>query len=155
MLAQLEQVKIQNPIIKDLKIGYLGPLAGIHAGMHWAINNDPEVEWLVTLPGDTPFIPNNLIKEFKRKFLSNSKIIFAKSNNKIHPVIGAWHISLYKNLDIEINRGVRKILSWANLHEPDYVDFTNIDYDPFFNINTKEDLKIATEIEKNFFATKT
>lgn len=145
---QLE--KYQFPIIKDIKKGYLGPLAGIHSAMTWIKNNEPEIEWLITIPGDTPFIPFDLISKFKDKISKETKIILAQSDKKTHPIIGAWHISLLNNLDSELNRGVRKILSWVELHNFDLINYKIESHDPFFNINTKEDLAIAANIERNF-----
>ena len=146
-----ELLKYNFTIIKDIKKGYLGPLAGIHSAMNWLNINDFNAEWLITLPGDTPFIPDDLISNFKKKMISDNKIILAQSGNKIHPVIGAWHLSLFKNLDNELNKGVRKILSWASLHKIDYVKYSINKFDPFFNINTKEDIKKALDIEKEFY----
>ena len=140
--------KYKIPIIRDIKKGYLGPLAGIHSAMHWIKKNEPQIEWLATLPGDTPYIPNDLIYSFKKKISYNSKIILAKSNHKVHPIIGIWHISLLSSLDVHLDKGVRKIMSWAKLHPIEYIDYSNKLYDPFFNINTVEDIKIAMEIEK-------
>lgn len=142
--------KYQIPIIKDLKTGYLGPLAGIHSAMNWLITNEPEIEWLITIPGDTPFIPIDLISRFKKKMLSQSQIIIAQSEHKNHPIIGAWHTSLFDSLDNNLNLGVRKIMSWANLHDIDFVNYKIDKYDPFFNINTKEDIDEAILIEKKF-----
>jgi molybdopterin-guanine dinucleotide biosynthesis protein A len=146
--------KYKIPIIKDLKNGYMGPLAGIHAAMSWIRNNDPQIEWLITLPGDTPFIPADLISNFKNKILHNTKIILAQSENKIHPIVGAWHLSLYDSLDSQLDLGIRKILSWAELHPLDFVKYPIESFDPFFNINTKEDINIAAKIEKKFFLEK-
>ena len=140
--------KYKIPIIQDIKQGYLGPLAGIHSAMSWIKKNNSNAEWLITIPGDTPFIPSDLINRFKNKISTNKKIILAKSKNKIHPIIGVWHISLFNNLDNEINNGVRKILTWANKHSIDYVNYSTENYDPFFNINTKYDLDLAINIEK-------
>jgi len=145
-------LKYDMPVIADLKQNYLGPLAGIHSAMNWIINNEPQIKWLVSLPGDTPFIPKNLISSFKKKITSKSKIILAQSNNKIHPVIGAWHTSLFENLDNNLDQGVRKIMSWAKMHPIDYIDYSIENYDPFFNINSKDDINIAIEIERNFFS---
>jgi len=143
--------KYQFPIIKDLKEGYLGPLAGIHSGMQWLKKNEPEVKWLITIPGDTPFIPMDLIFRFKDKMSSDLKIIIAKSQNKTHPIIGAWNTCLFENLEEKLNKGIRKIMSWAELHPLDFVNYTIKKYDPFFNINTKEDIDEAIEIEKYFY----
>ena len=144
-------LKYNITIIEDLKKGYLGPLAGIHSALSWMKIHEPEIKWLVTLPGDTPFIPKNLISNFKNKISSESKIILTQSNDKIHPIIGLWHTSLLSSLDFHLNKGVRKIMSWAKLHSIDYIDYSTEFYDPFFNINTKEDIDIAIEIEKSFF----
>ena len=146
--------KYELPIIKDLKEGYLGPLAGIHSAMSWSIKHAREVEWLITVPGDTPFIPYDLISNFQNKISKNLKIILAQSNKHTHPIIGAWHISLFTSLDMHLNKGTRKILTWANLHPIDFINYNFQKYDPFFNINTKDDLKKARNIERNFLKKK-
>ncbi len=142
--------KYKFPIIKDVKQGYLGPLAGIHAGMKWLNKNKPEVDWLLTLPGDTPFIPLNLVSCFEEKINKDSKIILAKSNDKIHPIIGAWHTSLLTSLNEHLESGTRKILDWAKSHPLEFLEFQEKSYDPFFNINTQIDINKAEDIEKKF-----
>ena len=139
------------PIIKDSKLGYLGPLAGIHACFHWLSKNDHQTKWLITIPGDTPFIPFDLIDKFQSNISSKSKIIIAKSSGKIHPIIGAWNVSLFQNLDENLNKGTRKIMEWAKKHPINYIEYDATTFDPFFNINTKKDLLKAAEIEKKFF----
>ena len=146
--------KYRLPVIKDLKEGYLGPLAGIHSAMNWSVNNTSEVEWLITLPGDTPFIPDDIISKFQKQISKNIKIILAKSNNKIHPIIGAWHISLFRSLDRHLEIGTRKILSWAELHPIGFINYNYQNYDPFFNINTRDDIEKAQNIERDFIKKK-
>ena len=71
--------KYKLPIFNDLKEGYLGPLAGIHSAMKWIIDFSPEVKWLITLPGDTPFIPDDLVFQFKKKVSTNKiNVLYAK-----------------------------------------------------------------------------
>jgi len=148
-------IKYKLPIIKDHKIGYLGPLSGIHSSMRWLIKNDPIVNWLVTVPGDTPFIPDDFISRFKSRMSGGSKIILAQSNAKTHPIIGAWHVSLFEHLDKHLsNDETRKIITWANNHPIEYEKFKTENFDPFFNINFKEDLLQAEKIEKAFIAKK-
>ena len=149
-IEDTEISKYKFPIIKDVKQGYLGPLAGIHAGMQWLNKNKPKVDWLLTLPGDTPFIPLNLVSCFKEKIKSDSKIILAKSNDKIHPIIGVWHTSLFNSLNEHLESGTRKILEWAKNHPLEFVEFKEKGYDPFFNINTQIDINKAEDIEKRF-----
>ena len=143
--------KYNRIIIKDKIRGYLGPLAGIHASLNWINKNMPKVNWLISIPGDTPFIPNDLIDRLYLKAKKNKKqIVLAKSNNNIHPIIGIWKINLLKNLEYNLLSGERKIIVWANNHELDFEEFFEEDYDPFFNINYKEDLNKAKEIEEKF-----
>ena len=149
-IEDTEISKYKFPIIKDVKQGYLGPLAGIHAGMKWLNKNKPEVDWLLTLPGDTPFIPLNLVSCFEEKINQDSKIILAKSNDKIHPIIGAWHTSLLTSLNEHLESGTRKILEWAKNHPLEFLEFNEKSYDPFFNINTQIDINKAEDIEKRF-----
>tara|TARA_B110000116_G_C16791045_1_gene563800 strand:+ start:464 stop:1096 length:633 start_codon:yes stop_codon:yes gene_type:complete len=147
--------KYQIPIIQDVKKGYLGPLAGIHSAMNWVSINEPQIEWLITIPGDTPFFPKNLVSCFKKKISSKSKIILARSNKKTHPIIGAWNLCLFSSLNNDIDEGVRKILSWAELHHIEYIDYQIKKYDPFFNINRKKDILEAAKIENNYLLKKT
>ena len=139
-------------VVEDILKGFLGPLAGIHAGFKWLIDNEIGYDWLASVPGDTPFIPDDLIEKLAEKAkLGNHKIIIAKSFGKIHPTVGLWHISLYENLEESIKKGKRKILDWASNHSLNYLEFNNFKYDPFFNINYKEDIQKAEEIENNYF----
>ena len=138
-------------VISDNFKGFLGPLAGIHAALEWSITNEPHINWLITVPGDTPFIPNDLVKKLLDKAKNGGhKIVLAQSNAKTHPIIGVWHSSLYESLKNDLNSGVRKILDWASKHPLGYAEFSNSKYDPFFNINYEEDMIQAQEIENNY-----
>ena len=138
-------------IIQDEIKGFIGPLAGIHASFKWMTDNN-KYEWLITIPGDTPFIPNNLVNSLlqKAKF-DEKKIVIAKSYGKKHPIIGIWHLSLYNDLELKIKEGVRKILYWASQHPLGFLEFKNSKYDPFFNINYEEDIAKAEKIESDNF----
>ena len=73
--------------------------------------NAPHINWLITVPGDTPFIPKNLVKKLLEKANNyNYKIVLAQSNKKTHPIIGVWHSSLFENLKKDLNSGTRKII---------------------------------------------
>ena len=143
--------KYNKIIIKDKIKGHLGPLAGIHASLNWINKNMPQVNWLISVPSDTPFIPNDLINRLYLKAKENNKqIVLAKSNSIIHPVIGIWNKNLFENLEYNLLNGERKIIVWAKNHELDFEEFFEENYDPFFNINYEEDLIRAKEIEENF-----
>jgi molybdopterin-guanine dinucleotide biosynthesis protein A len=50
------------PVVADSVPGYAGPLAGILAGLDWAAAHAPEVSTIVSVPGDCPFIPRDLVR---------------------------------------------------------------------------------------------
>ncbi|MGH7086669.1 MAG: NTP transferase domain-containing protein, partial [Acetobacteraceae bacterium] len=49
------------PLIADDLPGFPGPLAGVLAGLEWLAREDPALKWLLTVPGDAPFIPTGLV----------------------------------------------------------------------------------------------
>ena len=135
-------------LIKDLNSHYQGPLAGLYSAMHWVKKNKLNIEWILSVPSDTPFLPNNLLEVFKSKIIKNRNILIACSNGKFHPVVGLWNINLYENLEEELKSDNRKIMKWVYKNEYEFVDFPMKKYDPFFNINRKEDIEEAEKIEK-------
>ena len=139
------------PVIKDKLTGHLGPLAGIHTSLHWIKYNIPQIEWLVSVPSDTPFFPKDLVnKLFFKALENNKKIVLAKSNDKIHPVIGLWKSDLLEDLEENLKKGTRKIMLWVQCHPFDTQNFNQNYFDPFFNINSREDLIQAKEIEDRY-----
>ena len=135
-------------LIKDETENFQGPLAGIYSSINWVSQNNKNIEWILTTPSDTPFLfAETINKFFETDFKENSKIILAKNDNKIHPVIGLWHISLIKNLEEFLKKDDRKIMNWVRLQNYEVLNFENKNH--FFNINTKSDLEEATKIEKS------
>jgi len=139
-------------LIKDEVKNFQGPLAGIHSSMKWVLKNKKDVEWIFTSPSDTPFISSDLVNKFlTTKYLSDTKIVLAKDSNKTHPVIGFWHISLLKSLEVFLEKESRKILTWVEKQNYELVNFENKNY--FFNINSKSELSEAIKIEKSLKTT--
>ena len=133
--------------LKDSMPGHLGPLLGILTGIEWLIKKDLNFEWLATFPVDSPFFPDDLIYKFSSN-IKKEKIILAKSGGQIHPVFGMWHVDLYNDLKQNIFSGIRKIDDFTKNYKLKVVNFEIIEYDPFFNINNKNDLLKAEKINK-------
>ena len=73
-----------------------------------------------------------------------------KSKNKRHNIFGLWSLGLYEKLESALNRGDRKVELWANEIGVKTIDFEHENNkDPFFNINTEEELEIAKKLLKN------
>ena len=97
-------------ITKDSLENFQGPLAGILSGLEWFDSQDKNFEWMVSMPIDTPFFPNNLIEKLYKSVSKNNKLIgVAKSNGRNHPVFSIWHISIKKALIDALNNNIRKI----------------------------------------------
>ena len=81
--------------------------------------------------------------------LKDSLLYFVKSNNKRHNIFGLWSIDLLDVLEDDmINNNFRKVEDWANKIGVKTIDIEVKKFDPFFNINTKEDFEKAKEILK-------
>ena len=135
-----------HPIVKDKFEGFLGPLAGIHASILWTIKNNQKKEWVFTVPSDTPFLPGNLLEKFLSYYSLGTEILIARSNQRHHPVVAMWHISLLQSLETELKSKNSKIMLWVKKHKYKFVDFNANQEKNFFNINTQEDLNSAKKI---------
>ena len=148
---QIKFMQSQNiSVIKDFKSG-VGPLGGVLTAMKWIKKNNKHYKWISTFPSDTPFFTKKELKYFYKKIeINESKLFFIKSKNKRHNIFGLWSVSLIEKLEADIMKGERKVEIWADSIG---VKTVNIDYkkpDPFFNINTKEDLdKAVKEIQND------
>ena len=133
-------------IVPDKIPGYLGPLSGIFTGMDWAKENFPECKWIASFPVDSIFFPENLIEIMIKKNNKKSQIICVKSNNKLHPVFALWSLDLIEDLKKALlNEGLRKIDEWTKRYNLEIINFKVQKIDPFFNINTFNDLEIAKD----------
>ena len=136
-------------IIKDCLPGNLGPLVGILSGIIWTKRNTKS-KWMVSFPVDSPFFPENLVF----KFLEISKgydIILAEGGGRVHPVFSMWKVNLEieKQLYDFLKNDQRKIDNFTKKFKTRVVNFPDIGYDPFFNINTPNDVEIAKKIYRN------
>jgi len=125
-----------------------GPLAGVLSSMKWIKENQKKYKWVATFPSDTPFFDISIIEEYKKRInINDSSLYFIKSNNKRHNIFGLWAIDLLEVLEDDlINNNFRKVEEWANKIGVKTIDIEVKKFDPFFNINTKEDFEKAKEI---------
>ena len=136
-------------VTKDYKSG-LGPLGGVLTAMKWIRENNKNYEWISTFPSDTPFFRKDELKYFFKNInMNESKLFFIKSNKTRHNIFGLWSLDLIDKLENDILKGERKVEVWANSIGVKTVDINNKKPDPFFNINTKEDLENAIKIIKH------
>ena len=136
-------------IIEDFKKG-LGPLGGVLSAMKWVKENNKNYEWVSTFPADTPFFKKEILQKFYKEIeIEKSRLFFIKSNKTRHNIFGLWSIDLLDKLEEDLNKGDRKVELWANSVGVEVIDMDFKNIDPFFNINTKQDLEKAKEKLKN------
>ena len=136
-------------IIEDFKKG-LGPLGGVLSAMKWVKENNKDYKWISTFPADTPFFSKEILQNFYKEIeIEKSRLFFIKSNKTRHNIFGLWSIDLLDKLEEDLNRGDRKVELWANSVGVKVIDMDFKNIDPFFNINTKQDLEKAKEKLKN------
>ncbi|MCP4935143.1 MAG: molybdenum cofactor guanylyltransferase MobA [bacterium] len=142
----------EHPVAKDTIEGFVGPLAGVLAGMRWAQSHAPDVPFILTAASDTPFFPRDLTQRLLQG-AGNGKlsIVLAASNGRVHPVFGLWPVALANDLDEALVSGLRKILDWTDMHKMVEVVFETdaAQIDPFFNVNCPEDLAKAELIAES------
>jgi len=134
--------------VKDCVEGQLGPLVGILTAMKWAKENLNKCSWIATFPCDTPFFPESIIKSFiEESEKKESLILCASSHGRKHNIFGLWSLDLYDKLKNDlINKKIRKVQDWTEKNKIKNLEFKFKGYDPFFNINTEEDLAVAKKI---------
>ena len=141
------QITNKITIIEDC-FENLGPLVGVLSSMKWIKENKKTFKWIATFPSDTPFFETSIIEEYKKRITTNeSSLYFVKSNNKRHNIFGLWSIDLLQTLENDIvKNNFRKVEDWANKIGVKTINVEIKEFDPFFNINTKEDFAIAKKI---------
>ena len=136
-------------LVKDFKKG-LGPLGGILTAMKWVKENNKPYKWISTFPSDTPFFTKKELSNFYENIkINESKLFFIKNRETRHNIFGLWSVDLMDQLESDLLKGERKVELWANSIGVSTVNIEYQNIDPFFNINTKEDLEKAEELLNN------
>ncbi len=132
------------PVVADGLPDHPGPLAGILAALDWAAQSRPDAAWVVSVPGDSPFIPHDLVARLHAvRAAAGVKLACARSAGQVHPPVGLWAVGLREDLRAALLAGERKIDRWTARHGCAHADWPDAPVDPFFNANAPEDLDAA------------
>jgi molybdopterin-guanine dinucleotide biosynthesis protein A len=138
------------PVIADTVPGFPGPLAGLLAGMEWA--KSLGATHVITAAADTPFPPADLVDRLTAAARAGgTPIAIAATEDPQkdvirHPTFGLWPVALADDLKSALQAGTRKVVAWADPHGVTPALFPSAPYDPFFNVNTPQDLDCAKQI---------
>jgi len=138
------------PVVADSLDGFLGPLAGVLAGLDYAA--DHGFDHIVSVAADTPFFPTDLVSALDTAS-KHMDVPIALAATKIeggktvrHPTFGLWPVALREDLRSALQNGLRKVVLWTDQHGVETHVFGSGEIDPFFNINTPEDLELANKM---------
>lgn len=138
------------PVVADSVPDFAGPLAGVLAGLDWLAAQNFGVEWMLSVPGDCPFLPDDLVEKLhaaRRKMGAGVPLACARSGEWRHPVVGLWPLALREDLRHALTReDLRKIEVFTTRHGIAVADWPDTPIDPFFNVNTPDDAKRAEQL---------
>lgn len=135
------------PVIADSVAGFAGPLAGVLAGLDWAAEQGADT--IVTAAADTPFFPCDLVPRLLAEAEGQAHpLVLAATPDpergvNRHPTFGLWPVALRDDLRAALAGGLRKVVLWSDSHGGRLAMFPVDPFDPFFNVNTPEDLDCA------------
>lgn len=133
------------PVLPDSVPDYPGPLAGVLAGLDWAAAQGAGA--IVTVAVDTPLFPGDLVARLIAGAGASGVCLAASPDAtgqmRRHPTFGLWPVALREDLRAALNGGLRKITLWADAHQAGLARFDSAPFDPFFNVNTPEDIALA------------
>jgi molybdopterin-guanine dinucleotide biosynthesis protein A len=140
------------PVVADGVPDFAGPLAGILAGLDWAAANAPRTEWLVSVPGDCPFLPKDLVARLhEARLAAGTPLACARSGKWRHPVVALWPVALREDLRRAlVDEDLHKIEIWTTRHGIAIADWPVEPLDPFFNVNTPEDAARAETLAAQY-----
>ena len=136
------------PVVADSVPDFAGPLAGILAGLDWAAAHAPQITDIASVPGDCPFLPSDLVARLATaRADARTPLACARSGKWRHPVVGLWPVALREDLrQALLVEGLHKIEIWTARHGVAIADWPEKPVDPFFNVNTPDDVAAAETI---------
>lgn len=129
-------------VIADRLADIGSPLAGLHAALSFA--REEGFDAVLTVPSDAPFLPRDLARRLAEV---HSMAAIATSAGQQHFLTGLWSSELLENLEAAISdRGVVRVQDWVKSCVATAVEWPVEPYDPFFNVNTLDELAEAERI---------
>ena len=122
------------PVIGDDNPDYLGPLAGMQAGLAAARH-----DWVLFVPCDGPALPRDLMARFRAALTPTTEPVVAHDGDWLQPVVALLHKSLLPSLSAALAEGERKIDIWFARHQMAVVSFAD-QPDAFINLNSPDEL---------------
>ncbi len=129
-----QYAKFGYPVIADAESGFLGPLAGMLAGLRAT-----RTDLLLCVPCDSPKLSLELAARLGAPLArETTRIAVASCDGRLQPVFAVLHSGLADDLEGFLRDGGRKIDEFYSAQGFEEIPFD--DPDAFRNINTHEEL---------------
>jgi molybdenum cofactor guanylyltransferase len=120
------------------------PVAGLHAALSYGAQESFDA--VVTVPSDAPFLPLDLVARLYEAGEETGAAI-ARSGGRDHFLTGIWTTKLAEPLGrLIMQDGLRRVQDFVAQCKAEKVVWAALPHDPFFNINTPDDLAEAEMI---------
>ena len=126
------------PVIADERDDRPGPLAGILAGLDRAAAQ--KFALVVTVSCDAPCLPLDLVSRFLAVRAEGVPGAVAVSGGRRHPAVSLWPSGAADVVREALSRDERRVDDVARALGLTEVDWPTVPVDPFFNINTPQDI---------------
>jgi molybdopterin-guanine dinucleotide biosynthesis protein A len=139
------------PVVADPVPGLQGPLAGVLAGMRWAETHAPGATDVLSVSADAPFLPHDLAVRLLAAREGRAGIACAACDGRLHHVIALWPVALAGEIEAALSRGehaVGRIQERLGVRRVEFpaLMISGKRVDPFFNVNTPEELALARRL---------
>lgn len=122
----------------------LGPLAGILAGMEWALEHHPHCGWILTAPADVPFLPLDLtVRLCGLMHVPEPDVLMVRHGKRREHTLAIWSVKLAADLRRAIlEEGMRRVETFAQRYAFEELVWPG-NAAPFLNVNTPAELSEA------------
>jgi molybdenum cofactor guanylyltransferase len=117
-----------------------GPIAGLSSALAYA--EAQKAEYVLVIPCDTPFLPSDLLQRLHAG-IGDANAAIAYYNDRLHAACTLWRTDAVKLLPPYLAQGRRSLIGFAENIGYIEVEWLSETADPFFNINSPEDLRNA------------
>ena len=131
--------------VADPRSGSQGPLGGLLAALQVMHGNS---DWLLLVPCDAPFLPLNLAEQLASAAAAeNAPVALVSYQQQWQPTFSLWHRCLLPELHAAVlQQGQRGLKEFLSTQAAAVLEWENQQPNPFFNINTMDDLTVAAAL---------
>lgn len=136
-------------LLPDVVPDFVGPLAGVLTAMEWAIRNWPDEDWVMTAPGDMPFLPHALAAQLAREIKDHGDVdlVAPASEGRVHFLCGLWNLRKTDKLRHAITKeNLRSVKDWVERLNIEAIPCSTSDAESFVGLNTPAELDAAKKM---------